>query len=1062
VTQVPASVTINNSGSPQFALVSTAFAIPLSVTVTDAASVAIQGVAVVFQAPSLTGASGTFSNNGISITPAATNASGVTSAGTFTADGTAGSYTVTATASPAPAANFSLTNYVLPTFSKAFGTSPIIVGGNTTLTFTISNPAGNVTLHNLSFSDPFPSGIAVASSPNASSSCGGTWSPGGGATSVSFSGGTLAGGGTCTISVSVTGTAATTGAVTNLTGDLSSTETGTTSLTASAQITVNPATVQVTIASSPTGLSFSVSGTGCSPATGLTSPQTLSWAQGSSCVVTFTTPQAGSAGTQYVFSQWENGSTSASRTIPAPSSPATYTASFNTQYQLTVASSTGGSATPTSGNYYNSGTVVNLQATANSGYLFYDWTGSTVANASLAATTVTMSAPESVTANFNPQVTITSSPSGLTFGVSGAGCSPASGLTSPQTLSWVPGSSCVVTFATPQAGSAGTQYVFSQWENGTTSASRTITAPSSPATYTASFNTQYQLTTSASPSGAGAITPTSGQYYNPATVVNLQATANAGYVFANWTGAVASPTSAATTITMSAPESVTANFNPQVTITSSPSGRSFSVSGTGCSPATGLTSPQTLTWVPGSSCVVTFTTPQAGSAGTEYVFSQWENGSTSASRTIVAPSSPATYIASFNTEYLLTTVANPAAGGTVSGAGYYVSGSSATVTATPASGYAFASFTGTTSAPTVNPGSVLMNAPTTVTANFAVPTTTTVQIIGPSTDYSDVVGLLATVSPLQMGSARLSGAVQFAVNGMNVGTPVPLFLGVAFTNYTIALPKGTYPVTAEFLSSAPPFANSLGSATPELTVSPEQATVTPAAGNPTAVQVPQPTSLAGPLTFKAAIRQAFEGITPPGNISNAVPVTCTLTPVLISQPALQATATVSGGGVGGTLNASCSFAAVPVNLYRLAISIGGGYYTGTANGQLLVYSAPTPPRASVNGQGTVALGGVNGKFNLVAAQGSLGATGSFTWSQPNVTVSSISVAAVVLLNNNAVATGPAWVNGVPGATWVAVIPLNNSGHAVGQFGLEVTGADGSVVTSFAPVSLTSGSIAVQP
>ena len=337
VVQKPASVTINNSGSPQTAPISTAFAIPLSVTVKDAAGVAIPGVGVSFMAPSLTGASGTFSNSGISITPAATNASGVTSAGTFTADGTAGSYTVTATASPAPAANFSLTNYVLPTFSKAFGTSPIIVGGNTTLTFTISNPAGNPTLHNLSFSDPFPSGIAVASSPNASSSCGGTWSPSGGATSVSFSGGTLAGGGTCTISLSVTGTSATTGAVTNLTGDLSSTETGTTSLTASAQITVNPAQYQLSLIVSPAG-----EGTASPNPTNSTGLAAGNYLPGASVQLT------ANPATGYVFSSWSGSadlsSTTANPTMLTMNTNETITAKFTggpTSLQMTASGKSG-------------------------------------------------------------------------------------------------------------------------------------------------------------------------------------------------------------------------------------------------------------------------------------------------------------------------------------------------------------------------------------------------------------------------------------------------------------------------------------------------------------------------------------------------------------------------------------------------------------------------------------------------------------------------------------------------------------------------------------------------
>ena len=482
-------------------------------------------------------------------------------------------------------------------------------------------------------------------------------------------------------------------------------------------------TVSVTIASSPSGLSFTTSGTGCAPGS-YTSSQTLTWTQGSSCTVAFTTPQAGASGTQYVFSQWENSSTSASRVITAPSSTATYTATFTTQYQLTVATTAGGSATPTSGNYYNSGTVVNLQATANTGYAFNGWTGSTVASPSSAATTITMNAAESVAANFIPKVTIASSPSALTFSVTGTGCSPATGLVSPQTLAWVPGSSCTVTFSTPQ-GSSGTQYVFTQWENSSTNASRSITAPSSPTTYTASFKTQYQLTTAASPNTEGSATPTTGTYYDSGTVVNLQATANAGYAFNGWTsspGTVANASNAATTITMSAPESVTANFVPQVTIASSPSNLSFSVTGTGCSPGAGLIAPQTLAWAPGSSCTVTFAGTQAGATGTQYAFTQWENSSTNASRSITAPSSPTTYTASFNTQYQLTTAASPASASSVTPAtgSYYNSGTVVNLNAPANTGYVFANWTGSVANSALAATTVTMNSPQTVTANFNV------------------------------------------------------------------------------------------------------------------------------------------------------------------------------------------------------------------------------------------------------------------------------------------------------------------------------------------------------
>jgi hypothetical protein len=109
VIQVPASVTINNSGSPQSTTFGTAFPIPLSVTVEDANSVPIPSYTVTFTAnPGSNGQSGTFSNStGTIMVP--TSSSGIANAGTFTANNKTGAYSVTATAGSA-SASFNLTN----------------------------------------------------------------------------------------------------------------------------------------------------------------------------------------------------------------------------------------------------------------------------------------------------------------------------------------------------------------------------------------------------------------------------------------------------------------------------------------------------------------------------------------------------------------------------------------------------------------------------------------------------------------------------------------------------------------------------------------------------------------------------------------------------------------------------------------------------------------------------------------------------------------------------------------------------------------------------------------
>ena len=271
---------------------------------------------------------------------------------------------------------------------------------------------------------------------------------------------------------------------------------------------------------------------------------------------------------QYVWSNWSD-SGAISHSITVPSTATTYTASFNTQYQLTTQASppADGTVTPASGGYYASGATIPVTATANSGFQFSNWTstGGTFDSNTSASTNFHMpAAPATVTGNFatSPvQITVTTSPAHLLVSVDGGAATAA-----PLVESWVPGSSHTIATTSPQSGGTGVQYAFSSWSD-SGAISHSITVPSSAATYTASFATQYQLTTAANPSNGGTVSPTSGNFYNSGTVVPLTATPNAGFTFSNWTGSVANSTSASTTITMTAPQSVTANFtSPQISI----------------------------------------------------------------------------------------------------------------------------------------------------------------------------------------------------------------------------------------------------------------------------------------------------------------------------------------------------------------------------------------------------------------------------------------------------------------------------------------------------------------
>ena len=328
------------------------------------------------------------------------------------------------------------------------------------------------------------------------------------------------------------------------------------SITMNGPITENAAftqnAVQVTVQTNPAGRVFTVDGSS------YTAAQSFSWQPGSSHTIATTSPQNDGIGIQRLWSGWSDGGT-ISHTV-APTTNKTYTATFTTQYYLTIIHGTGGTVNATSG-WRNNGAVVSISATPTNNtqvsYSFSGWTGTGTGSYSGTnnPASITMSGPITENAVFtqNPvQVTVQTNPVGRSFTVDGTAYS------SMQMFSWTPGSSHTIGTTSAQRGGTGVQYVWKSWSDAG-AISHTV-APTTNKRYTATFTTQYYLTMSAGTGGT--VSPASG-WKNSGAVASIRATPNSGYIFSNWTGSGTGSYTGSTnasSITMGGPISETATF----------------------------------------------------------------------------------------------------------------------------------------------------------------------------------------------------------------------------------------------------------------------------------------------------------------------------------------------------------------------------------------------------------------------------------------------------------------------------------------------------------------------
>ena len=232
----------------------------------------------------------------------------------------------------------------------------------------------------------------------------------------------------------------------------------------------------------------------------------------------------------------------------------------------------------------------------------------------------------------------------------------------------------------------------------------------------------YTLTILIDPPGAGTVTTSpTGTSFQAYTVVTLTPHPNPCYVFTGWTGSL-SGSNNPDNLTMNGDMTVTANFVFQSYTLGLTAGAGGSVSGGGtyaCNTSVNAVASPLPSWG-----LLNWTDDNNGGAIVGY------------STTLpVTLTSNKNYTAHFVTPapFSLTININPSGAGTATGAGNYVGGTTATLLATPNSGYVFKNWTWGASTSTNNPTGIVMVADTTVTANFVLGYTLTVNIVGSGT-----------------------------------------------------------------------------------------------------------------------------------------------------------------------------------------------------------------------------------------------------------------------------------------------------------------------------------------
>ena len=316
----------------------------------------------------------------------------------------------------------------------------------------------------------------------------------------------------------------------------------------------------VTIATNPPGLTVLVDGAAAE------APARFDWPAGTAHTVEVPAEPQYRPGSRYLFGRWNDGAPRR-RTVTAGEDGTWLEANFIAQRRVDPKPDRPAagrvSVTPASDGWHTLGSRVRIEATASGRNEFMNWSWAVGHGpAANPAERAVGEEPISITAYFTRRATyrLGSNAGPFIFELDGAR------RLGPLVLSAPPAgrrARAGIAETQPMIGRSGTRLRFQGWSDGVEDRDREITIPPSGGALAAIFSTEHPLWLAARPEHGGAVSAGPGSedgYYATGTGVTVNATPNAGWELARWTGDAGGTSPA--TVAMDRPSAIEAWFTP--------------------------------------------------------------------------------------------------------------------------------------------------------------------------------------------------------------------------------------------------------------------------------------------------------------------------------------------------------------------------------------------------------------------------------------------------------------------------------------------------------------------